>query len=176
MAFESITGELEDIEKRLAAGENPNAISRAIYGDNTKSQTIRRYKTEVFDIRGAAVEAWESEKARPRNERFEEGKARIVDSLELINLAKCRADDLLSLKIGDPYKTADSDDEKKLTLGSCAIYWKTGSEIAATAIKLELEISGDDPESRKADALEDLTDAQLRALVTATEGGDQPES
>lgn len=158
MAFESIAENLEEIETLLAEGMNPSAIARKI-GDPKKAQTIRRYKAEVFDIRGAAVEAWEAEKAKPVNERLEAGKARIVDSLELINLAKLRADDLLSLEIGDPYTTAGSEEEKALTLGSCAIYWDTGAKIAVQAIRMEQEIAGDDPENRKADSLLELINA-----------------
>ena len=53
--------------------------------------------------------------------------------------------------------------------------------MATKAMKLELEMSGDDPESRKATALESLSEAELDArlkelLATLDKAGSYPES
>lgn len=163
MAFESIADDLDKIEKLLAVGESPAAIARHLNAPE-KAQTIRRYKAQVFDINHAAVAAWEVEKKRPPSDRFEEGKARIIDDLEALNLAKLRGVQLLELEIGSPYKTAGDDTEKALSLGSAGVYWDLGTKILTQAVKQSREIAGDDPESRKADALEGLGESELREL------------
>lgn len=163
MAFESIAEDIDQIEKLLAVGESPAAIARHLKNPK-KAQTIRRYKAQVFDINHAAVEAWEVEKAKPPSERFEAGKARIIDDLEGLNLAKLRGVQLLELEIGSPYKTSGDDTEKFLSLGSAGIYWDLGTKILCMAVKQSREIAGDDPESRKADALEGLGESELRGL------------
>ena len=173
MAFEVIADDLERIEKLLAAGENPKSIARYLNAPE-KAQTIRRYKAQVFDLNKAAVQAWEVEKTRPPSERFEEGKARIIDDLEALNLAKLRGVQLLELDIGSPYKTAGGDKEKSLSLGSAGIYWDLGTKILTQAVKQSREIAGDDPESRKADALEGLGEPdfrKLRAILIAEGAG-----
>ncbi len=171
MAFESIAEDLDKIEKLLAVGESPAAIARHL-GTPEKAQTIRRYKAQIFDLNHAAVEAWEEEKKRPQSERFEEGKARIIDDLEGLNLAKLRGVQLLELEIGAPYKTAGDDTEKALSLGSASVYWDMGTKILTQAVKQSREIAGDDPKSRIADSMRDYTDDQLRALIAATEEED----
>ncbi|NCC58423.1 MAG: hypothetical protein EOM17_12450 [Synergistales bacterium] len=163
MAFESIQGDLDKIEELLSKGLSPQSIAKKL-GYPKKYKTIQRYKRDVFDVQAAASEAWEEEKAKTTEERLEEGKVRIIDSLELLNLAKLRGWQLLDLNIGDPYKTAGDEQEKALSLGSCAIYWDLGTKIATQAIRQEQEIAGDDPESRKADALEGLGESELREL------------
>jgi hypothetical protein len=92
----------------------------------------------------------------------------IVDTLEVVNLGKLRAKQLLSVNLGDKFAVSDGE-EHKLTLGSASIYWPVGTKMLSDCARLELELSGDDPESRKASALEDLSDAQLRAIVAAAE-------
>ena len=163
MAFESIADYIPEIEKQLAKGHSPNAIAKAL-GIPKKRMTIQRFKSEVFDISEAAKTAWEEEKKRSREERLEEGKARIIDDLEGLNLAKLRGVQLLELDIGDPYKTAGDDATKELSLGSVAIYWDMGTKILTQAVRQSQEIAGDDPESRKADALEGLGEPDLRKL------------
>ena len=167
MAFESIRQYIDKIESLLSAGQSPRAIALGL-NIPQKYQTINRYKKEVFDIQGAAREAWVCEQAKPPESRFEEGKARIVDSLELLNLAKLRSWQLLSLDIGDPYTLADGT-KQHLSLASAAIHWEVGARIGTQAIKQEQEIAGDDPESREANALETLSDEHLRAIIAATE-------
>lgn len=156
--YEALADWLIDIEKLLAEGKSPRAIAKAI-GHPGKYQSISRYKKEVFDVSAAASAAWEAEKSKTTEDRLNEGKARIVDSLELLNLAKCRAEDLLSLEPGSTYKHGNYEEDVVLTLGTCVYYWDMAMKIAVPAIKQEQEIAGDDPESRKADSLLDLINA-----------------
>jgi len=169
MAFESIAGYIDEIERQLAKGHSPKAIAKAI-GEPKKWRTIHRYKTEVFDLQTAATNQWIAEREKNREERFEAGKDRIIDDLELLNSIKVRADELLSLDKGAKYYTADGQ-ERTFSYGAVSPLWDLGARMAVQAIKQSQEIAGDDPESRKADALEGLTDAQLRALILATEDG-----
>lgn len=165
MAFETLAPHIDFIEKALGEKKSPRAIAKEL-GDPGLYQSIRRYKIAVFDLAKEADAAWRVERAKSHEKRLEEGKAQIIDSLEVINLAKHRARQLLSLELGDEYETAEGE-KRNLSLGSAAIYWPTGQRMICELSKTELELSGDDPESRKASALEDLSDAQLRAIVAA---------
>ena len=167
MAFETLAPNIDFIEKALKDKKSPRAIAKEL-GDPGLYQSIRRYKIAVFDLAKEADAAWRTERAKSHEQRLAEGKAQIIDSLEVINLAKMRARQLLALELGDEYKTAEGED-RNLSLGSASIYWPIGQRMICELTRTELELSGDDPESRKASALEDLSDAQLRSIIAATE-------
>jgi hypothetical protein len=83
-------------------------------------------------------------------------------------LAKLRAKQLLTPNLGDSYETAEGK-KRTLSLGVAAIYWPIGQRMLCDLSKREDEIGADDPESRKADALAELSDERLRAIIEATD-------
>lgn len=169
MAFESITEHIPEIESRLAKRQSPLKIAREL--DLSKS-IVYQYKKERFDVQGAAAVDWSEEQKKAHEQRLAEGKAPIIDSLELLNKAKARAQYLLDLELGSQYTTAEGE-EKALSLASAAIYWQAGQKMACEIVRQEMELIGDDPESRKAEAMESWADTRL-AILGAVD--DDPEA
>ena len=178
MAFEKLAPYIDVIEQGLKDHKSPRAIAKELGQDGLDS-TIQRYKTAVWGLKDlvsdAKVVRAEKHEAK-RNAAVEE----IVNTLDLINLAKRRSKQLMSVDLGEEFAVQDGETHQ-LTLGSASIYWPTGSRMMVDAVKLELELSGDDPESRKATALESLSEAELNArlselLATLDKAGSYPES
>jgi predicted DNA binding protein len=170
MAYESISSHIDKIEELLTQDVSPRKIAEQM-GIANQWRTIYRYKKEVFDFKQAASEEWTQEKQKGHEERFEAGKDRIIDDYEFLNRLKLKADILLDFNVGDTYKRVNKDGVEETGIISphslSEIYGKA-AQIGASAIKAEQELSGDDPESRKASALEELSDAQLRQIIEAT--------
>ena len=162
--FESIAEDIPEIEARLLKGHRPSRIARDLSIPKT---IIYDYKRLRFNIQVAATEEWSEEQKKGHEERLAAGKAKIIDSLELLNKAKARAEFLVDLELGSPYKLADGE-EKELSLGSAALYWRQGQQMTCEIIKAELELSGDDGESRMADVFEQMEDTR-RALLEAVD-------
>jgi len=154
--FSTIEPYLDTINELLAIGDSPEQIARKL-GIPAKARTIRRYKEEVFENKKAAIEAWEIEKSKPAEQRIQEGKIKIIETLEVINLAKLRALQLLELEPGMTYKTVTGED-RTMSWGVLSGYWQTGAKMICDLARVEREIVGEDPESRKADAWIDLVD------------------
>ncbi len=165
MAFEVLAPFIDIVEKGLTEKKTPRVIADEL-GQSGLYQTIRRYKIAVFDLNKEANAAWREERAKNHDQRLEEGKAEIINTLEVINLGKLRARQLLGLNLGDEYVTAEGEN-RKLSWGSAAIYWQAGQKMICGLSRAEAEIAGDDPESRKARALEDLSDVELNNLLRA---------
>lgn len=163
MAFEKIQPHIATVEAGLAAGKSLRAIANEI-GLPGAYNTIREYKIAVFDIGKTAGEAWRIEQAKGHDERIAQGVAEIVDTLEVLNLGKLRARQLLQVSLGDEFEVADGQ-VHKLTLGSASVYWPAGVDMLQKCAKLELEILGDDPESRKADAMKGMSDEELEERI-----------
>ncbi len=160
MAFESLQEHIPEIEERLAKGESPLKIAKKL---GLSKSIVYQYKKERFNVHGPAMIQWGEEQNKSHEQRLAEGKDRIVNSLELLNKAKLRAEYLVDLELGSPYKTAEGD-KKALSLVSAAIYWQVGQKMTCEIIKMEQEIAGDDAESRKADAMESWADTRLAIL------------
>jgi hypothetical protein len=162
MAFESIAEYVDQIEAGFGKHESPGAIARRL-GIPEKAKTIARYKAAVWDLKDLVKDA---KKKRAKNLEDKRDKAvdEIVDTLDLINLGKLRAKQLLAVNLGDEFAVSDGQ-KHKLTLGSASIYWPIGTKMMADSVKLEMELSGDDPESRKASALESLSDSEIDARI-----------
>lgn len=169
MAFESISEHIAAIEERMAKGLSPLKIAREL---GLSKSLIYQYKKERFDLQGAAATAWNEEQQKGHNQRLAEGKAKIIDSLELLNKAKGRAQYLIELELGSAYMTAEGE-EKALSLASAAIYWQVGQRMACEAIRQERELSGDDAESRKAGAMESWVDLMMEDDDTPNQGAEK---
>jgi hypothetical protein len=162
MAFEKLAPHIDFIEKALGEKKSPRAIANEL-GDPGLYTNIWRYKVAVFDLNKEASLAWKLERAKSHEQRLDEGKAEIVNTLEVINLGKLRAKQLLGLEIGSPYETAEGE-PRSLSFGSAVIYWQAGQKMICDLSKAEMELGGDDPESRKADAMQDWADTRLALL------------
>jgi len=149
MAFEILQPYLDEIEARLTKGESLRSISRTL---GVPFSTLRRYKNTVFNLKEEACKAWDEERKKSHEQRKAEGKAKIVNNLELLNLVKLRAEQLLSVEIGQEYKTSDGE-SRTINFYTAATLWEKASKMAAEAIRKELEVSGDDPTSRLAEGL-----------------------
>lgn len=176
MAFETLAPYIDQIEKGFEAKQSSRCIATAL-GRPGLSSTIRRYKAAVWDLKDLVADGKEIRAARhdaKRSKAVEE----IVDTLEVINLGKLRAKQLLSISLGDEFEVSDGS-KHRLTLGSASMYWPIGTRMLADVAKLEMELGGDDPESRKAQAIEGLGESELRkilACLDSTEAGGAPES
>ena len=171
MEFESISEHLEKIEALLVQDLSPKAIADQL-GIPEKQKTIYRYKKKVFDFKRAAAEEWTQEKQKGHEERLKAGKDRIIDDFEFLNRLELKADKLLEFNVGDTYKQVGKGGEEEtgiITPHSLAEIYGKSAMIGTAAIKAKQELAGDDPESKKADALADLSDEQLRAIIRGTE-------
>ena len=155
--FESIAEYIPEIEERLNRKHSPARVARELGLART---TVYDYKRLCFNVKNAAAQEWSEEQKKGHEERLAAGKAKIIDSLELLNKAKARAEFLVDLELGSPYKLADGE-EKALSLGSAALYWRQGQQMTCEIIKAELELSGDDGESRMAEAMASFEDTRL---------------
>ena len=162
--YESILPYLDQIEEGLKKNQSPQAIAGAL-GIPEKYRTIYRYKKDHFDLQKEAGEEWTEEIQKAHDQRKAEGKAEIIENFELLNLRKMRARELLLINIGDETQTKNG--TTKISQGYAATLWGQGDKIADNAIRQELEMMGDDPESRKANALSDLHERDLRAILAA---------
>lgn len=177
MAFKSIASYVDQIEAGFANKESPAAIAKRL-GIPEKAKTIARYKAAVWDLKDLVADAKEIRAEKHESQR-NQAVYEIVNTLEVINLGKLRARQLLGVNLGDEFEGSDGK-MHRLTLGSASIYWPTGTRMLSECAKLELEMSGDDPESRKATALESLSEAELDArlkelLTELDKAGSYPE-
>lgn len=163
MAFEKLAAHIDFIEECLKKKMSPRAIAKEL-GEPGLYQTIQRYKIAVFDLNKEANAAWKEERAKTHEARLEEGKAPIVDSLEVINLGKLRAKQLLGLELKQDYETAEGE-KRKLSWGAAAIYWQAGQKMICELSRAEAEIAGDDPESRKADAIGKVAEIKIDDIL-----------
>jgi hypothetical protein len=157
MAFESIAEYIDQVEEGFGRKESPASIAKRL-GIPEKAKTIRRYKIAVWDLKDLVSDAKEK-RAEKHDIKRDAAVDEIVNTLDLINLGKLRAKQLMSINLGDEFDTGEG--THRLTLGSASIYWPIGTKMMADSVKLEMELSGDDPESRKASALESLSEAEV---------------
>jgi hypothetical protein len=177
MAFESIAEYVDQIEEGFGKKESPASIARRL-GIPEKAKTIARYKEAVWNLKDIVKDA-KDKRAKKHEERRDKAVDEIINTLDLINLAKRRSKQLMSVNLGDEFAVSDGE-MHQLTLGSASIYWPIGSKMMVDSVKLELELSGDDPESHKASAIESLSEAELDArlkelLATLGAAGSYPE-
>jgi hypothetical protein len=170
MAFEKIAPYIDVIEQGFRDHKSPRAIAKELGQDGLDS-TIQRYKAAIWDLKGLVKDA-KKKRAKKLEARRDEAVDEIVDTLDLINLGKLRAKQLLSVNLGDEFAVSN-DEVHKLTLSSASIYWPIGTRMMTDSVKLEMELSGDDPESRKASAMDSWADTRL-AILGAVD--DDPEA
>jgi hypothetical protein len=163
MAFEKLAPYLEQIEEGFRNKQSPRAVAAAI-GQPSLYSTIDRYKRAIWNFNDLVSEAKEV-RAVKHEEAREAMVQEIVDTLDTLNLAKFRARQLLRLELGDEYTLADGS-IRKVSWQTAANLWQVGQRMICDVNKAELELGGDDPESRKAQALESWDDTRL-AIVEA---------
>lgn len=175
MAYESISEHIDKIEELLTQDVSPRKIAEQI-GIANQWRTIYRYKKEVFDFRKAAGDEWTQEKQKGHEERFKAGKDRIIDDFEFLNRLKLKADLLLDFNAGDTYDRVNKNGETEtgiITPHSLSEIYGKAAQMGAAAIKAEQELAGDDPESKKANAIEGLTDVELDRILNALGTGEK---
>ncbi|HQE86922.1 MAG TPA: hypothetical protein PLN19_01480 [Methanothrix sp.] len=152
MAFESIAAYIDQIEEGFQKKESPEHIAKRL-GIPDKAKTIRRYKAAVWDLKDLVAESKE-ERAQKHEARRNAVKVEIVKSLDLIEKIKARAFEHLDWMPGDEYETSEG--KRKATPGQVIAWHSQAAEMAAKAIKAELELSGDDPDSKLAESFLEL--------------------
>ena len=163
MAFEKLAPYIDFIEESFGKKKSPRAIANEL-GQPGLYSTINRYKVAVWGMKDLVGEAKE-ERASKHDEKHDQAVQEVVSTLELIELGKLRAKQLMSVNLGEEFDVSDGQ-KHRLTLGSASIYWPTGMQMARDAAKLEMELVGDDPESRKANAIESLSEAEIDARLS----------
>ncbi|MEI8002774.1 MAG: hypothetical protein WCG94_00395 [Methanothrix sp.] len=161
MAFAKLAPYIDEIEQGLKDKKSPRTIAKEL-GQPGLDSTIQRYKTAVWNLRELVSDAKEVRALKHeacRNEAIDE----IVNTLDVINLGKLRARQLLRLELGQDYTTAEGE-PRKLSWGSAVIYWQAGQRMICDLSKTELDLSGDDGESRMADAMEAFEETRLAIL------------
>jgi hypothetical protein len=170
MAFGTLAPFIDLIEKGFGDKKSPRTIAREL-GQPGLYSTINRYKAAVWDLRDLVNEAKEV-RAQRHDDARNKAKDEIVNTLDVVNLGKLRAKQLLDVSLGDMFAVSDGT-MHALTLGSASVYWPIGSRMLFECAKLELELSGDDGESRMAEAMESFEDTRL-AILEALD--DDPEA
>ena len=166
MAFEKLAPYIDEIEQGLKDKKSPRAIAKEL-GQPGLDSTIQRYKTAVWNLSDLVSDAKEVRAVKHeacRNEAIDE----IVNTLEVINLGKLRARQLLRLELGQDYTTAEGE-PRTLSWGSAAIYWQAGQRMICDLSKVELDLSGDDNESRMAEVMESFEETRLAILEVVDE-------
>ena len=161
MAFEKLAPYIDIIEKGFGEKKSPRIIAKEL-GQPGLYVTIHRYKTAVWDLKDLVNESKE-ERAEHHDERREAAKVEVIRSLDLIAKIKWRASQHLDRNVGEVYETTEG--KQRASPGQVIAWHSSAAEMATKAMKLELELSGDDPESRKASALESLSEAELDARL-----------
>lgn len=163
MSFESIAEHLDQIEAGFLAKESPEAIAKRL-GISDKARTIRRYKIAVWDMKDLVSESKE-ERAINHDRKREAAKVEIIKSLDLIEKIKFRAFQHLDWEAGDEYASTNEDGKainRKASPGQVIAWHHQAADMASKALKAELELAGDDPESRKADTFLELVELANR--------------
>ena len=166
MAFESIAAYIDQIEMGFEKKESPKAIAKRLCIPE-KWRTIHRYKSAVWDLKDLVAESKE-ERAANHDSRRESAKIEIIKSLDLIDKIKMRAWQHLDWQVGDEYGSTNENGQpvkRRASPGQVINWHHQATDMAAKALKAELELAGDDPESRKAGALESLTEAEIDARL-----------
>jgi tRNA U55 pseudouridine synthase TruB len=163
MAFESIAPYIDQIEQGFLDKKSLRDIANSI-GCPGLYRTIARYKTAVWDMKDLVSETKE-ERAIHHEQRREAAKWKIVESLDLIEKVKSRAYDHLDWMAGDEYEALNEEGQpvkRKASPGQVIAWHHQAADMASKALKAELELSGDDPESRKADTFLELVELANR--------------
>ena len=162
MAFESIAAYIDQIEMGFERKESPKAIAKRL-GISEKWRTIHRYKSAVWDLKDLVAESKE-ERAANHDSRRESAKIEIIKSLDLIDKIKMRAWQHLDWQVGDEYGSVNENGQpvkRKASPGQVINWHHQATDMAAKALKAELELAGDDPTSRMAGSIESLSEAEV---------------
>lgn len=137
-AFQGIAPYIAQIEKGFAKKESPKAIADRL-GISKKWRTIHRYKLAVWDMKDMVSEAKEIRAVRHEEAR-DKAVQEIVDTLEVINLGKLRARQLMAIALGDEFIGSDGQ-ARALLHPQASIYRPAGAKMQAEMAKLEMELA-----------------------------------
>ena len=101
MAFKSIASYVDQIEAGFANKESPAVIAKRL-GIPEKAKTIARYKMAVWDLKDLVADAKEVRAEKHESQR-NQAVDEVVSTLEVINLGKLRAKQLLSVSLAVGY-------------------------------------------------------------------------
>lgn len=144
MAFEKLAPHIDFIEESFQKKKSPRAIAREL-GNPGLYQTIARYKAAVWDMRELVSESKE-ERAANHEAHRSAAKVEIVKSLDLIEKMKARAFADLDWQAGDEYDIMGEDGKvtkRKVTPGQAIAWHDQAANVAAKALRAELEMTGD---------------------------------
>jgi hypothetical protein len=148
MAFESLEPYRVRIETMLAAGDSVSAIAKKL-GIPEKRRLINLYKNERFNVREAAQAVLSRIPEETTQDRLDGAVRRVVAEHDGIKLGMQRGMELMELDADGDYPVASA-------------LWAEGMKIFSSAVKLKMEIAGDDPTSRVAVAIEEWGENELR--------------
>lgn len=137
--------------------ESPEAIAEHL-GIPGKARTIRRYKTAVWDLKDLVAETKE-ERAERHDSKREAAKVEIVKTIDLIEKIKSKANQHLDYEAGGTYTVTKEDGtegHRRITPGQAINWHAQAADMACKAAKIEMELSGDDPNTRAADSFLEL--------------------
>lgn len=152
MAFEKLAPYIDIIEQGFQAKKSPRVIATEI-GQPGLYSTINRYKNAVWNMKDLVAESKEM-RAANHEARREEAKIEIIKSLDLIEKIKMRAWQHLDWLPGMTYETADG--PRVVTPGQAITWHHQAADMTAKALKAELELAGDDPQSKVAGSFLEL--------------------
>ena len=146
MAFEKLAPYIDIIEQGFQARKSPRVIANEL-GQPGLYSTINRYKAAVWGMKDLVGEAKEK-RAEKHDARREATKVEIIASLDLIEKMKARAFRDLDWQAGDEYDISGEDgkpSKRKVTPGQAIAWHDQAANVAAKALRAELELSGDAP-------------------------------
>lgn len=171
------------IEDWIAEGLSPReiAVRLAAFGESLSHVAIWRHKTQHFDVRAEAAlkyaqkqrELSEAERARlaEAQARLDKAAERRVSDVERLDDLIARNDELHRRALAWAEAIVEARD--KLPKALVDLIAATGSEVRQ-AIRTKLDLLGDDPASRQADAIQTLVDLVALAAEAQADDGNEP--
>lgn len=156
------------IETWLAEGLSPRAISAklAALGEQISHNSIWQHRREHFDVAAEAARIYTEAQAR-----LDAAAQKRISDIQRLDDLIARNDELHRKALAWAATIVETQD--KLPKALVDLIAATGSEVRQ-AIRTKLDLLGDDPASRQADAIQTLVDLVALAAEAKDEVGDEP--